>query len=169
MIDKEQFLDRAKDLWKSQQSMAAAKYWKTGKRKGTMRVPAQTIEFTELEFQRWLYKAVGFGAVPCKFCSEPIDILNLVPDHILPRDIGGRFALDNMQCICKPCNQRKGEMTGEGFFLLVINLMPQLSPYDRDVLWKRLLAAHHGSMRRFGRQRDAKAKAKADVFELPAF
>lgn len=168
MITIEQFKERGKALWKSQQGMAAARYWKSGKRKGRLRVPAQTLYFTEQELLRWLWQRVGLNAIPCPGCSAPIDILSVTPDHILPRDIGGTFTLDNMQLICQPCNQRKGEMTGEGFFLLVNHLMPQLSPYDRDVLWKRLLAAHHGSMRRFGRQRDAKKK-DSNVFELPAF
>lgn len=167
MIDVEQFKKRGKELWKSQQTMAAARYWKTGKRKGQIRVPAQEIEFDRTQFMRWLWRTVGLNAIPCPGCSTPIDILNLVPDHVVPRAIGGRFALDNMQCICKPCNQRKGEMTGEGFFLLVNRLIPQLSPYDRDVLWKRLLAAHHGSRQRFNRPK-AQKKDPA-VFELPAF
>jgi 5-methylcytosine-specific restriction endonuclease McrA len=166
MIDLEQFKTRGKALWNSQQRMAATRYWKSGKRKGQVRVPAQTIHFTEQELLRWLWQAVGLSVIPCPYCSTPIDILNLVPDHIIPRALGGRFALDNMQCICPDCNQRKGQLSHAAFALLTEFIRRELAPVDQATLLSRLKAAHHGAAQRFNRP---KAKPKGDVFELPPF
>ena len=115
MITVEQFKKRSSYHWGKQQDMAAAKYWKTGKRKGLVRVPAQTIEFTKVEFQRWLWNTVGLSAIPCYYCSTPVDILSLSLDHAIPRVAGGRFAIDNMRICCRKCNERKGQLTAEGF------------------------------------------------------
>jgi hypothetical protein len=166
LIDVEQFKKRGKALWESQQRMAAARYWKSGKRKGTVRVPAQTIYFDRTDLLRWLWKTVALSAIPCPYCSTPIDILNLVPDHIHPRAAGGEFRIENMQCICKRCNQEKGEFT-DAAFRSILGHSLTLSPYDQAVLDKRLLAAHHGSAARFHRPKAAKKDPA--VFELPPF
>ncbi|HEV2174014.1 MAG TPA: HNH endonuclease signature motif containing protein [Nitrospira sp.] len=167
MIDVDQFKKRGKELWKSQQSMAAARYWKTGKRKGQVRVPAQTIYFTEMDLLRWLWQRVGVNAVLCPCCnSTPIDILSLTIDHIVPRSCGGQFSLDNMAIICKDCNQRKGEMSQGAFSKLLDFIRRELAPVDQATLLDRLKAAHHGARQRFNRP---KAKPKAAVFELPPF
>jgi 5-methylcytosine-specific restriction endonuclease McrA len=167
MIDIEQFKERGKALWKSQQSMAAARYWKSGKRKGQVRVPAQEIHFKEVDLLRWLWQRVGINAIPCPCCSSvPIDILSLTIDHLTPRSAGGTFSLDNMEIICRDCNQRKGEMSQRAFRLLIDFIRRELAPVDQAVLMNRLKAAHHGARQRFNRP---KAKPKVAVFELPPF
>ena len=166
MIDVEQFKTRGKALWQSQQRMAAARYWKSGKRKGTVRVPARPIHFTEQDLLRWLWRSVGLNAIPCPGCSTPIDILSLTIDHKTPRAMGGTFELDNMQIICRDCNERKGEVSFEGFEKLMNFIRRELAPVDQATLLNRLKAAHHGAAQRFNRP---KGKPKSNAFELPQF
>lgn len=165
MIDLEQFKKRGKALWESQQSQAAARYWKNGKRKGLVRVPAREIEYTKVDLLRWLWQNVGLNAIPCQYnCGTPIDILSLTLDHAIPKEAGGRFAIDNMRICCVKCNQRKGEMTAEGF-KAVLAFRLQLSTYDQDVLLNRLAAAHHGARQRFHRPKSAKPKGSPKFLE----
>jgi hypothetical protein len=155
MIDLEQFKKRGKALWESQVSQAAARYWKNGKRKGTVRVPARQIEYTKVDLLRWLWRNVGLNAVPCHYCNAPVDILSLTLDHAIPKEAGGRFAIENMRVCCVKCNQRKGEMTAEGYKAILLFRF-ELSSYDQGVLLNRLAAAHHGSRQRFHRPKSAK-------------
>ena len=53
------------------------------------------IRLTVLDRDGWL----------CAICNRPADTV----DHIYPRVKGGSmWALDNLQCLCKSCNSRKG-------------------------------------------------------------
>ena len=172
MITVEQFQDRCKALYKSQQRMAAAKKWKSGRRTGTVRRPAAQIEFTLHDLTRWLWKRVGLNSVLCLYCHKPIDILSLTLDHVVPRSDGGRFCLDNMEVCCTECNERKGEISAPAFMGLLRWMRTALSPYDQNALLKRLKAANAGSHRRFWRDKNANVKAAAavpsgDFFELP--
>ena len=36
---------------------------------------------------------------------------NLTMDHILPKSKGGKDELKNLQCLCFPCNIKKGDKT----------------------------------------------------------
>ena len=152
MITQKQFTAKVRALYHSQQSMASAKRWKSGKRKGQLRVPAQPINFDEYELRDWLWRKVGLNAVICRYCRTPIDILTLTLDHIVPRSLGGKFTLDNLDpFVCQDCNHRKGDMTQAGFLGLLEWSRANLSGHDFDTLMKRLLAAHHGSLQRFHR------------------
>lgn len=172
MITVEQFNDRVKALFKSQQTMAGEKRWKNGKRQGQIRRYAAPLEFDAEDLRMWLARKVGLNAIPCPYCNAPIDILSLTLDHIRPRSAGGSFALDNMQCTCKDCNERKGNLSGAGFTALVGFMRSQLSPFDMEILWKRLKAANAGSANRFWRDKHAAARREhrdETVFELPEF
>jgi hypothetical protein len=150
MITFEVFRSRCKDLWNSQKRMAAPRKWKSGKRAGTVRVEASPIEFDYDDLERWLSKQVGLNIITCPYCRVPIDILNLTIDHITPRALGGRFALDNMQCICCECNERKGKFSGDGFKALLEFSRSSLHPHDEGVLLSRLrqAAGFHGTFRK---------------------
>lgn len=52
--------------------------------------------------QGW-YTCVGCGK---KLRKNDVDI-----DHILPRSLGGKDDIDNLQCLCKTCNRSKGNNT----------------------------------------------------------
>lgn len=154
MLDVDIFRERVSALWGSQKAMAAPKRWKSGKRAGVIRKEAQPIQFTKQELERWLWARIGLNAIPCPYpyCRTPIDILSLTLDHVIPRSAGGEFRLENMQIICKECNERKGNMSHDGFEFLLRFANSELSPYDRDILMARLKAAHHGSAQRFFRK-----------------
>jgi 5-methylcytosine-specific restriction endonuclease McrA len=42
----------------------------------------------------------------CNWCSSR---KNLTLDHIIPRSRGGGHHLENLQCLCQPCNEAKGD------------------------------------------------------------
>lgn len=158
MITQKQFDDRVKKLYASQKSMAAPKKWKSGRRAGTVRHPGYVVEFSESQLRAALWAKVGLNAIPCPYCHVPIDILSLTLDHVIPRSLGGRFSLENMQICCEDDNHRKGDLSHEAFAMLLAFARRVFSSHDYDTLLKRLKAAHAGSMQRFGRNRDAKAR-----------
>lgn len=162
MITVDQFDERVKALWKSQQTMAAAKYWKSGKRAGTVRRHAMPIEFTRQDLHAWLKAKVGANAVRCGYCGAAIDILSLTLDHEIPRSAGGAFSIPNLVICCHDCNQMKGEMTGGGY-RQVLKFACTLAPHDHVVLLKRLRAAHHGAAQRFFRPKAQQAQPQRQV------
>lgn len=46
----------------------------------------------------------------CQYCGSQDD---LTLDHVQPRSRGGRHGWDNVVTACRPCNQRKGNLTPE--------------------------------------------------------
>ena len=47
----------------------------------------------------------------CVWCATTE---NLTVDHILPRSMGGSNKLENLQLLCQPCNQAKGDTWPQG-------------------------------------------------------
>lgn len=175
MLTVEIFRERVDALWDSQKRMAAPRKWKSGKRAGKVKRQAAPILFSKQDLSRWLWKQVGLNAIPCVYCRRPIDILSLTIDHVVPRSAGGEFSLENMQCICEDCNQRKGNLSHEAFEMLLRFARTELSAYDQGVLLARLKAAHHGSAQRFFRKpaetpsKPPPPKQNAMDFDLGAF
>jgi 5-methylcytosine-specific restriction endonuclease McrA len=50
----------------------------------------------------------------CAYCGIDEGIMHI--DHIIPRKVGGDHALENLQVLCKRCNQAKAAKS-EGVFL----------------------------------------------------
>ena len=46
-------------------------------------------------------------------CAECGTVENLTVDHILPLSKGGTDDLDNLRLLCRSCNSKKGDRTGE--------------------------------------------------------
>jgi 5-methylcytosine-specific restriction endonuclease McrA len=161
------FKKQATKKWDSLKGQAAAKRWKSGKRAGQIRKPAVPIHFTKDDLLRWLWKEVGLNTVPCSYCRCPLDIISLRLDHKHPKSAGGEFSLENLQFTCDDDNQMKGEMTHEAF-VAILEFARTLSPYDQGKFIKRLKAAHHGSMDRFGRDRDAAERKTSPPAARPA-
>lgn len=45
----------------------------------------------------------------CQYCGAPATEI----DHIVPVSRGGMTNLDNLACVCGPCNRSKGDRTPE--------------------------------------------------------
>ena len=59
---------------------------------------------------RWVVlKARVLAAGRCAWCGAT---RRLTVDHILPLAAGGKSNWHNLQCLCRPCNQAKGDQTG---------------------------------------------------------
>lgn len=155
MITAKQFDDRVKKLYASQKKMASPRKWKSGRRAGVIRHPGFVVEFSEAQLRSVLMAKVGFNLILCPYCKQPIDILSLTLDHIVPRSLGGTFTLPNMQCTCVDCNTRKGSMTHEGFMFLITFARKGLGAHDFDVFWKRLKGTNSNhAFQHFRKQND---------------
>jgi hypothetical protein len=82
--------------------------------------PADVLPYTQAQFGQWLWTQIQLGAILCPFCGAPIDILNMELDHKTPLRRGGGMEFENRECICRRCNQVKGELCREEFILLVV-------------------------------------------------
>lgn len=47
----------------------------------------------------------------CQYCGSEFSPRDLTFDHVMPRSRGGRTTWKNIVAACKPCNQRKGDLT----------------------------------------------------------
>jgi len=70
----------------------------------------------------------------CAACRRQLSPRTITYDHIVPRQHGGRTALDNLQPLCSPCNQQKSNQSAKevDWGSLVFPLLP---PNER--LWIR--------------------------------
>jgi 5-methylcytosine-specific restriction endonuclease McrA len=50
----------------------------------------------------------------CAYCGIDEGVMHI--DHIIPRKVGGDHAMENLQVLCKSCNQAKAAKS-EGVFL----------------------------------------------------
>ena len=54
------------------------------------------------------------GVTHCRHCNVPLDYINgrtpasAEPDHLVPYSMGGKDHIDNLEVICRQCNQSKG-------------------------------------------------------------
>lgn len=72
----------------------------------------------------------------CIFCDRVLTIHNFVYDHVIPVAKGGASSIENMQLICKRCNNIKGSLTQENLFLLLKWLDTQPEQFKKDILTK---------------------------------
>jgi hypothetical protein len=129
-------------------STFAARYWKTGKRAGMVRVPGRELPFDLEDLRRHLAKRIGLNAKPCTYCGAAIDILSLSLDHQDPVSRGGSLALDNLVECCADCNRLKGPLTAEEFGLL-LDFLRKLPAAAQTDLRQRLKAGAMGIKNRF--------------------
>ena len=60
------------------------------------------------EIRRLLLRAYGRK---CKYCTNVLNVNNMVCDHMVPISHGGDSTIRNLEMICRRCNTRKGPMT----------------------------------------------------------
>ena len=120
MLTTKDFEKRANQLFESCRDR-----WKKKLQKGLPKgvildiAPEAVLPFTRRQFQAWLWKQTGLGAFSCIYCRAAIDIVSCQLDHKTPLRRGGGPELDNLQVICKRCNQVKGELSHEEYSILV--------------------------------------------------
>ena len=71
----------------------------------------------------------------CVYCGYRRAASSLDIDHIIPVVRGGGNQIDNLQVICRPCNQRKGLQTDQEFRARYSRLVPRtpLRPPSRRI------------------------------------
>jgi hypothetical protein len=152
MITQAQFNQRTAALYSAMRNRFRAKYWKSGKRAGMVRVPGRELPFTKHEFRQWVMEEIGYQANPCPYCGAPIDVFSMSLDHCLPVSRGGDLGLLNLQAICAECNRMKGSLTVAEFQSLLGWMNTLCPPAQRDIR-KRLMAGGIGLRKGFFERR----------------
>lgn len=113
----ERFQDRSDALFKSQRDRGREKRDKNNR----IIKQGYKLPFDKKQFMAWLLDQFHgeAGAIPCRYCRQPIDVYNCQLDHGTPLSRGGSPGLVNLDPTCAPCNDVKGKMTPEemDFFL----------------------------------------------------
>lgn len=64
--------------------------------------------------RRRVYKRDGYRCVDCGLHRDELPPgVALTLDHIIPRSKGGSNKMSNLQTMCRPCNNRKGDAMPE--------------------------------------------------------
>lgn len=92
-------------------------------RDGRVVRPARPIPFDLSDLRAWMRSRETAADVwRCKYCQKHLVIGEVEPDHNVPVKRGGGLGLDNLDPVCKLCNQTKGELTGEEYDALIEGL-----------------------------------------------
>lgn len=51
-----------------------------------------------------LINFLKYNRTECEYCHRAV---RLTIDHIIPRAVGGKNNLDNLQLLCRPCHEKK--------------------------------------------------------------
>lgn len=147
---------------------AKTRYWKSGKRKGKVRLLGiNELDFTSADLWQRALAQVGAGAIRCPYCvaiGRPPNIItlaNYVWDHKVPVTHGGSHTLDNLFAICDDCNRCKGSMTYEFFIVLMRAVENWRDQKDRSYLHA-CLRTHGKVVKGFGGGKKS-AEAASDV------
>lgn len=76
-----------------------------------LRKPSETKEDVPLSLR---YEVLTRDESTCQKCGRKVPEVELEVDHILPWSCGGPTAIDNLQTLCKDCNQGKSNKCFEG-------------------------------------------------------
>lgn len=120
----------------------------------------QALPFTVLQLAEWMISRrvnPEHGAMwRCEYCRMFLLIGEVQLDHATPVSRGGSYALENLVCACKRCNQTKGELTQEEYTALLLKL-DELEAFPQTYVLKCLRMIGLGA--RLQRGRDVPADA----------
>ena len=92
-----------------------------------------TFEMSLIEIRSMMYKAYGRR---CRYCTNRLDVTNMVCDHIQPISSGGPSVKSNLQMICRRCNTRKGPLSHSSYSKLMTWLKEQSTDTSGYILRK---------------------------------
>ena len=156
MIFEAEHRRRINKLYDAMKQRAKPRLWKTGKRKGNIRVPGLTaLPFTREELWNHVRAQIPDGGALCPYCSDHsrstlIHLDTFVLDHHIPVKHGGLdcWRLDNLVCICRDCNGLKGSLSYTAFIVLMRDFLPLFDALDRKYITA-CLRTHGQVMRGF--------------------
>ena len=69
----------------------------------------------------------------CQYCGKELSKYECTVDHVIPKSSGGESSWENCVTSCKPCNNRKGDMSLDeiGYKLLNIPKKPSVADFMR--------------------------------------
>ena len=91
------------------------------------------FEVSLLELREMIYEAYG---KQCRYCTNRLDVTNMVCDHVQPISSGGPSIKINLQMICKRCNTRKGPLAHGEYHKLIVWLGKQGEDMSNYILRK---------------------------------
>jgi hypothetical protein len=154
---------------------AKPKLFKSGKRKGQVRVPGIFgLPFTREQFWQHALKQVGPGVTRCEYCVEIgrpaglITLANCVFDHKVPLNRGGTWELENLKAVCASCNNEKGHLSYEFFVGLTCAIERWPDAKDRSAILS-CMRTHGVTQRiRFEAKKPKKSEESSPAMESAA-
>jgi 5-methylcytosine-specific restriction endonuclease McrA len=120
----------------------------------------QVLPYEFQEFFDWVWNRYHADVHKCPWCEAPMDFRSMQFDHPIPIDSGGSMGLDNLNGICKGCNELKGSQNPEQFTKL-LTFLGTLHPSHRTYLEQRIRAgAVANRMRWFDHKKKEGGKGK---------
>ena len=159
MFDRDDVRARCRTIYDGQVARHRKRIQKSAGKGVKLEIPAgEVLPYSFDEFFRWFWNKYGVAAHRCPWCEFPIDFLSLQIDHKIPLEKGGSLALDNIEGICKPCNELKGSQSPEEYAELR-KFLGGLSAPHRTYLEQRIRAgAAANRMRFFPHQKKGEGK-----------
>lgn len=110
--------------------------------------PDEVLPYNFNQFFDWVWYKYGTKGHRCPWCGRPIDFLSMTFDHRIPLDKEGSLGLDNLEGICKPCQDLKGSQMPEEYTEL-LRFLDTLSTSHRNYLEQRIRAGAAANRMRF--------------------
>lgn len=136
-------------VYDAMKQKAKPRLWKSGNKRGRIRVPGLTaLPFTKEQLWQLALKQIGTGAIRCPYCvdigkpANIIDLISFVFDHRVPRAYAGAeltllevWSLDNLVCVCADCNTLKGKLSLPFFIGIMTAIEKWEDPRDRNAIY----------------------------------
>lgn len=166
MMFEAEFRKRVNKTYDNMTARARPRLWKSGKKRGTVRVPGlRCLPFTRDELWAHVRAQIPEGGALCPYCrdygrSTLIFLDTFVLDHHRPLKHDGlaSWELSNLVCVCADCNRLKGSMSYSAFIWLMRDYLPSLDPVDQKYITA-CLRTHGQVLRGFGPKQKSQAPA----------